>query len=130
MSEFPALKKLNDRLKNKVKTQGYITGLDGRIIKCDKEHVALNYLLQSAGSVIMKKALELVVVAFDVYKNDARFVANVHDEWQLEVKDEDDTPDLVGMMCCQAIKEAGKELGFPCPMEGEYKIGRNWKETH
>ena len=123
MNAFPALKQLTDKIKNKVRTTGYIKGLDGRSIKCDKEHVALNYLLQSAGSVIMKKALEIVDKSIFV-----KFVANVHDEWQLEVSE--DIAEKVGQICCEAITQAGIDLNFPCPMEGKYKIGKTWYDTH
>ena len=30
----------------------------------------------------------------------------------------------------QIIKEAGEILKLNCPIDGEYKIGNNWAETH
>ena len=33
-------------------------------------------------------------------------------------------------LAVKSIIKAGEELGLRCPMDGEYKIGRNWSETH
>jgi hypothetical protein len=30
----------------------------------------------------------------------------------------------------KAIQQAGTDLDFQCPLDGEYHIGRNWRETH
>ena len=38
--------------------------------------------------------------------------------------------DYVGRAGVQAIKDAGKYYNMRCPLEGEYKIGENWSETH
>jgi DNA polymerase I-like protein with 3'-5' exonuclease and polymerase domains len=35
-----------------------------------------------------------------------------------------------GRLFVEAIEEAGRHFGFRVPMTGEYKIGKNWKETH
>ena len=76
----------------------------------------------------MKEAL----VKFDKIikeKNyDAKFVANVHDEWQLEVRE--DQADDVGRWGVECIRNAGKAFQLLCPLDGEYKIGDNWSETH
>jgi DNA polymerase-1 len=61
-------------------------------------------------------------------KIDYRFVANVHDEWQIEV--EESKADEAGRLGTKAIELAGKELKMRCPLAGEYKIGNSWKETH
>lgn len=123
----PALK----RLRNKVSlyaSEGYVPGLDGRKIWVRSEHAALNSLLQGAGAIVMKKAL---CILNDTIKNngwDARFVANVHDEFQIECRA--DIADLVGQAGRQAIIDAGVAYNLRCPLDGEYKVGRNWRETH
>jgi len=118
-------------LKNRVSAaaqRGYLKGLDGRKILIRSDHAALNTLLQSAGAISMKEAL----VKFDKIikeKNyDAKFVANVHDEWQLEVRE--DQADDVGRWGVECIRNAGKAFQLLCPLDGEYKIGDNWSETH
>ena len=56
-------------------------------------------------------------------------MAHIHDEFQLAVRDDIDK-DLVGEIAVRSIRAAGEELGFRCPLDGEYKVGRNWAETH
>jgi hypothetical protein len=55
------------------------------------------------------------------------FLANVHDEWQIEV--DEDKAEFVGKTAQAAIRKAGDYFGFRCPLDGEFKIGRNWAET-
>ena len=57
-----------------------------------------------------------------------RFMANIHDEWQIEC--DPSVADDVGRAACNAIRKAGEELALKCPLKGEYKIGNNWAETH
>ena len=57
-----------------------------------------------------------------------KFVANVHDEWQIETSPEH--ANRVGAAAVAAIRQAGVEYNLRCPLDGEYKIGNNWKETH
>jgi DNA polymerase I len=123
----PALKRLRDKV-SVYASKGYVPGLDGRKIWVRSEHAALNSLLQGAGAIVMKKAL--VIFDATIKKNnwDARFVANVHDEFQIECKA--DIADLVGQAGKQAIIEAGLAYNLRCPLDGEYKIGANWRMTH
>ena len=58
----------------------------------------------------------------------ARPVANVHDEFQYEVI-ESQAEDF-GKLAVDSIINAGKELGIRCPLNGEYKYGNNWEQTH
>ena len=59
---------------------------------------------------------------------DAKFVANIHDEWQMEVRE--DIANFVGELAVNCIIKAGEYYNLRCPMDGEYKIGENWSETH
>ena len=55
-------------------------------------------------------------------------VAHVHDEMQLQVKNE--LADTIGKIAVQVIKDTQKDFNFRCPLNGEYKVGGNWAETH
>jgi DNA polymerase I-like protein with 3'-5' exonuclease and polymerase domains len=59
---------------------------------------------------------------------DYEFVANVHDEFQIEVKDK--WAELVGKVARESIQKAGEYYGLRCPLDGDYAIGNNWNETH
>ena len=60
--------------------------------------------------------------------SDVQQVGHIHDEVQLQVRTE--IADELGRMAVQSIKEAGQALGFRCPLDGEYRVGNNWAETH
>jgi DNA polymerase I-like protein with 3'-5' exonuclease and polymerase domains len=123
----PALKRLRDKV-SVYASKGYVPGLDGRKIWVRSEHAALNSLLQGAGAIVMKKALCILNDTIKANGWDARFVANVHDEFQIECNAE--IADLVGKAGRQAIIDAGLAYNLRCPLDGEYKVGRNWRETH
>ncbi len=123
----PALKRLRDKV-SVYASKGYVPGLDGRKIWVRSEHAALNSLLQGAGAIVMKKALCILNDTIKANAWDAKFVANVHDEFQIECKAE--IADLVGKAGRQAIIDAGLSYNLRCPLDGEYKVGRNWRETH
>ena len=123
----PALKRLRDKV-SLYASKGYVPGLDGRKIWVRSEHAALNSLLQGAGAIVMKKALCILNGTIKKNNWDAKFVANVHDEFQIECKA--DIADLVGQAGKQAIIDAGLAYNLRCPLDGEYKVGQNWRETH
>lgn len=127
LAKTPALKKLKSKVAI-FADKGYVPGLDGRKIWVRSEHSALNSLLQGAGAIVMKKALVILNSKIEENNWPVKFVANVHDEWQMEM------PASIAEEVCktarQSIVEAGVALNLRCPLDGDYKIGLNWKETH
>jgi DNA polymerase-1 len=123
----PSLKLLRERV-SKAAKRGYLKGLDGRKIYVRSEHAALNSLLQGGGAIVMKRALLMLESLLKLNSLDARFVANIHDEWQMEVRE--DIADFVGELAVGCIEKAGEYYKLRCPLTGEYKIGDNWSETH
>ncbi|MDE3021865.1 MAG: hypothetical protein KGI54_08400 [Pseudomonadota bacterium] len=133
LKNLPALKELSEAVKIKVKSSGYLKGLDGRVLHVRSSHSALNTLLQSAGAILMKQALALLDRSLQedhklLPGEDYEFVANVHDEWQIECKEE--LADTVGKAAVASMETAGTLLKFRCPITGEYKSGKSWAETH
>lgn len=128
LKNTPALKELREKVGRIAQKSGTLPGLDGRRLQVRSDHAAVNTLLQSAGAVVMKQALVLLDNKISSLGIDYKFVANVHDEWQIEV--EEGYADLVGKLGVSAIEEAGKVLNMRCPLTGEYKVGNSWKETH
>jgi len=131
LRKTPALKALRDAVQTKAK-QGYIRGLDGRIIPIRSTHAALNTLFQSAGAILCKRwVVELHKLLKDkgyIYAQDYAQVAFVHDEVQLLVKD--DYVRDIGGLAVQAIGVAGDAYKFRIPLTGEWTSGSNWAETH
>ena len=127
LDNTPALKSLRERVTTASK-RGYLIGIDGRRIWVRSEHSALNTLLQGAGAIIMKKALVLLD-GYAILKGiDYKIIGNIHDEIQSEVHEKD--AKVFGEIAVMAIKEAGEEFKLNCPLDGAYKIGGNWNETH
>ena len=127
LSNNPSLRTLRERV-FKASKRGYLKGLDGRKIFIRNEHAALNSLLQGGGAIVMKQALIMLQSLIKLNTLDAKFVANVHDEWQIEVRE--DIADFVGERAVGCIIKAGEYHNLRCPLDGEYKIGDNWSETH
>jgi DNA polymerase I-like protein with 3'-5' exonuclease and polymerase domains len=128
---LPARGNLLEAVK-KAAARGYVIGLDGRHIYVRSEHAALNTLLQGAGAIVMKKALVLLDDELH-YRGyvpgvDYEFVLNIHDEFQIECREE--IADDVAEAAVAAIRAAGRHFNFRCPLDGEAKVGRNWAETH
>lgn len=132
----PALASLISDIKEDAKVNGFLTGLDGRRLHVRSQHSALNTFLQSAGALVMKKALcllhyrELPKWGW-VYGKDYRFVTNYHDEIQSELP-ESRRPQAkeYGDLVAKCITMAGEHFKFLCRLDGEAKVGRNWFETH
>ena len=127
LASLPTLRTLKQRV-DRASQKKYLKGLDGRKILIRHRHAALNSLLQGGGAIVMKKALELLDLDLKLNTIDAKIVANIHDEWQIEVKESQ--ADYVGRAGVQAIKDAGNFYKMRCPLDGEYKIGDSWYETH
>ena len=123
----PALEYLRERV-TRACSRGHLIGLDGRKLWVRSEHSALNTLLQASGAVVMKKALILLDDAAKELGFDYKFIGNIHDEIQTEV-DEQQAEDF-GKLAVSCIVQAGQQFGLRCPLDGEYKIGDNWSETH
>ena len=124
---LPSLKDLKEKVQ-KASNRGFLKGLDGRKIYVRSQHAALNTLLQGGGAIVMKKAMCILQELINLNTLDAKFVANIHDEWQIQVKESQ--ADFVGRLGVQAIEKASEYFNMRCPLTGEYKIGDNWYETH
>ena len=127
LDNTPSLKQLRKKVE-RLSEKGWLPGLDGRKLYIRSAHAALNTLLQGAGAIVMKQALVILDSYLRKNKLDAKFVANVHDEWQIEVKE--DQAEQVGKLGVQAIEEAGKFFDLRCPLTGEYNVGKTWGDTH
>ena len=131
LERTPALKKLKKAVKKGCE-KGYLIGLDGRHIKIRSKHSALNALLQGCGAVIMKQACvnhyNSCIAEGMTWGVDFAFVGNIHDEIQAEARPE--LADRVGQLGVEAIQLVTKQYNFRCPLDGEYKVGNSWAETH
>jgi DNA polymerase I-like protein with 3'-5' exonuclease and polymerase domains len=132
LNKTPALKRLREEVERAVRSKGHLIGLDGRQLPIRSQHAALNTLLQSAGALVMKMATIHFVVKMESlghkFGEDYAIVAHIHDEMQIEAKES--IAEEVGKIGVEAIRDAGKSFNFRCPLDGEYRVGLNWAETH
>jgi DNA polymerase I len=127
LDNTPSLRTLRERVE-RATVRGHLRGLDGRKLIIRSPHAALNTLLQSAGAIIMKKALTILDEFATIHNIEYAFVGNIHDEFQVEVRD--DQAEYFGELAVECIKAAGLKFNLRCPLDGEYKIGDTWAQTH
>ena len=125
----PAFADLLQQLKAVVDKRGHLIGLDGRQLVV-RGHAHLNVLLQSAAALIAKKWVQLIDQEMRRQELPATIVAWVHDEVQIQVSNQKGVPEHVGVITGRMAQEAGRAFSFGPPIESEYKIGRNWADTH
>lgn len=134
---LPALAKLEKDVQKQAKMMGVLKGIDGRFISIRAVYASLNALLQGAGALIMKQALielEALLQAEGLTNSwqssdfDYEYVANIHDEFQIQVKEEH--AELVARLAEKSMVLAGEYFGFRCRIDGEADIGMTWKDTH
>ena len=127
LENMPDLRKLQNKVVDKVGTLGYINGLDGRRLYVRYSHAALNTLLQGAGAIVCKQW----AVTIDEYirrkKLDAHLVCSVHDQYVYEVHK--DYIDTFKKVCYKSIAEAGEVLNVRCPLTCEVGVGKTWFEA-
>lgn len=128
LEAMPSLKKFKTETIPAAAKQGYMEGLDGRKIWVSSAHLAMGAYLQGFESVIMKKAMVLYQDKLMELDIPFRQCAYVHDEFQIETPKEH--AHFVGKTVVWAIREAGIQLNSKTPLDGEYKVGASWAETH
>ena len=127
MSNMPKFNLLKNKL-TKASESGMIRGLDGRLLHIRSPHASLNTLIQGSGAVICKQWLVQMIDKIQESGVDAKLVASVHDEYQFEVANDD--TEKFGEITNTAIKEVQDIYDLKCPLDSEFKIGKNWAETH
>lgn len=129
---FWAKTELESMVSAEAKANKYIIGLDGRKLYIRKPHASLNTLLQSAGAVVMKKAL--VILDNDLQKDGLipgqhyEFVGNIHDEAQAELLPS--IRDKYAYHAKASLPKAGLALRMKCPLAAGVDFGSSWKHTH
>jgi len=135
-SSIPGLKELKDSLNEQYanalnafgKDNGFIRGIDGRLIFVGSAHQLLNYLLQTAEGVTCKAAI--VWLKYELEKRgitDYYFALHYHDEMAIVCREQDAA--LIAELAVAAFTEAPKWFGIEC-MNGAAHIGDHYAEVH
>jgi len=127
-NSYPGLAELqNVRIPSEAE-RGYFEGLDGRFVKQSEARLVLAGHLQNGEKVIMSLARMLAEDKMKQKGLEYVYVNWVHDEFQISCPLEQ--AEEIGMIHKIAIQDAGKILRLNAPMDGEFKVGRSWDETH
>jgi DNA polymerase I len=133
-NKVPGMKQLQADIAAKTKSTGYFIMPDGRRVYVRHAHAALNTLLQAAGAIICRMWLvekaNRITAAIGAPGIGANWCPMlwVHDETQDAVKPEHAA--LVARIAEEAITAVGERIGWRCRLNGEAKIGQNWRDTH
>ena len=129
---LPAIKKLKDDIDKALSKRDYLIGIDGRQLQIRSKHSALNQLLQSTGAILMKKATIILYNDLQskslIHGKDWGFCVFCHDEWQLLTRK--NFSKTIANAAVKSIQDAGNYFELKCEFTGEYRIGKNWMETH
>ena len=129
---LPAIKQLKDLIDRRITQNGHLVGIDGRKLLIRSRHSALNQLLQSTGAILMKKATcifwDTVTKAGLDPGEDFQPVGWFHDELQVLARPQHS--EFIAKSIVDGIRQSGEYFGLKCPFTGEYRIGKNWEETH
>tara|TARA_B100000003_G_scaffold191633_1_gene190643 strand:- start:2113 stop:3381 length:1269 start_codon:yes stop_codon:yes gene_type:complete len=127
VAAIPGMSDLLEAIEKAAK-RGFVNSIDGRKIKLDSPHKALNYLLQSGAGVIAKRWMLINDETIHQTKLCASQLAFIHDELQFECAKEH-AKDLSTSLVYSAAA-AGEYYNLRLPIAAEAKIGNNWAEVH
>jgi DNA polymerase-1 len=127
---LPALAVLSNKVKSFAEKRGYLPSIDGRKIRVRSwegkvlVHTALNCLLQSNGSIIVKKAMIMAADKIKELNLVAKQVVYYHDEYLYDCNP--NCAEEVGKILIDSMRLAGEYYKLNIPITGEYKIGMDW----
>lgn len=128
VTHITGLEDFKKEIKNNVRNRGFMTALDGRLIKLPSEHFALSIYLQSFEAIVMKYALILATRQIKKEGLDALIVAIVHDEVEFDTRKEH--AERVGEIVIESMQQAGRDLNCRMPIDGEMHVGDSWATSH
>lgn len=124
---IPGIVEVREALAEAAK-RGWIKGFDGRKFFIRKAHAALNTYTQGNAQVCCKLAMIKQQKEAKAKKLDVIQTGYYHDETQNDCDPND--AELFGNIAVQSIRTVGEELKLHVPLDGEFKLGKNWAETH
>ena len=128
----PALALLRRDLTKEWEVNGrrYIKGLDGRPIHTRSKHSLLNALFQSAGAIVMKRAMVFANadIREELPKEEAYGLIRYHDEeiWECLPKHAGRVAELGE----KSVTDAGIFYSLNVKLTAEAKVGDNWANVH
>lgn len=106
--------------------KGFVRSIDGRPIKVDSQHKALNYLLQSGAGVVAKRWMVLAHESLEDI--DCHQLAFIHDELQYETHPKN--AKYLSECLLESARRAGEYYNLRIPIAAEAKEGHSWADVH
>jgi DNA polymerase I len=133
LENTPALKQLIQTVSEDAE-RGFVYSIDGRKTYVKSPHKALNCLLQSSGSIVVKKWITLFYDKFLEELGEPSWRGNwspcsySHDDAVVAVREEyvDRAKDIM----LKSIVMAGKLMKCDIQIDGEAKVGQTWYDVH
>lgn len=141
--DFATIKQWQDAVLAKVREQGFVENINGRIrplpeivsfnkmLQSEAERMAINFPIQSVGADIIKSAMVKVkehLSAEGLWGTDVKMLLTVHDELVFEIKD----PPVGGRTLEEIVNEIKAILEsvytLKVPLTVNVEIGDNWGE--
>jgi len=134
-NSIPGLKELRDKLTGQFerteqafgKGNGWVRGLDGRIVFVGSGHQVLNYVLQTAEGITCKAAAVYMQDEMRKRRIPHYFALHYHDEFAIVVPEQFEQE--VKELSIEAFTEAPKWFGINC-MGGDAHTGKTYAEVH
>lgn len=130
IASIPGFGDLIKKLQKELEETGRITLCDGSRIIVPSPHMVIPYLLQGDESRLMKQAMIYIdeeIVRHGLRKSVIK-VADIHDEHQYRVRNE--ALSIFTEIVLPCFIRAGESFDYKIPIEGDYKIGQTWSQTH
>jgi DNA polymerase I len=133
LKRIDGFEKLKERIDHQVERFGWLYALDERKVPTRSSHSALNFLIQSCGSILCKRwACDVFEDLCSKYRlgpdGDFQLVLWIHDELQLLVRE--GLEKEIGDIIVKHARAAGEPYGFRGPLDSQAKSGSNWAQTH
>lgn len=128
IATIPGFKELIQKLEKELESTGRIRLCDGTPILVPSPHMVIPYLLQGDESRIMKYASILLDKEIRRHGIEAYKVADVHDEFQVIVANDD--VDKLVELALRVFPRVGEFFNYRVPIEGDAKVGKTWAECH
>jgi len=124
VAAIPGLADLLSAVKD-ASAKGHVKAIDGRKLLVEKQHKALNYLLQGSAATIAKRWM---VIVNNALPPDAYQLSFVHDELNYECLPKD--VDQLQKQLELSATMAGEYYKLRCPVAAEAKTGFTWHDVH
>jgi DNA polymerase-1 len=128
MKNVPSFANFKNKIIPAAAEEGFMIGLDGRKVWLPNAHLAMSIYLQNFEAVIMKQAMKFYHDDLKKQRVFFKQCSYTHDEYQTETYNE--YGDVVGQSMVKGIVDAGLLFNTSCPLDGEYRIGHSWAQTH